>query len=300
MKTSDSPRLAHSTDWFALILAVIGLVGCVEGPIMPASTDPAGGGPGHVATPPPRAIATPTPPEAMPVATPTPGAPATPTPAPSATPTPAGADGAASDAAEPDEGYEKTGRALDLAVSGEAYFVLSTKSAPESVADLLFTRDGALTLEEEEDGALSVYRLRHQAHRFHVVGYSREGAGAPLEAEGGGLALMWDGEPQPAMGLALDADRNAEAPRKLAFDYTGRLRVEEADPRSPAGDALTAYVALARFEAPEGLTPLSGFAGVYRYAEAAGAMRLGVAVSGEGRPLGSANLILTGTLEQGD
>lgn len=289
----------------SVLLGVV--VGCTEDPAG-TTTDPtrvAGevrNDAAQFATPTPRVLITPTPEASSTMATPEPSAPPAATTAPTPTPTPVGASTAPSaspsGSASP---YKKTGVATDLAVSGPGYFVLSTKADPIAVEDLLFTKDGHLTVEKDTSGAITVFRLRHGQHLFHLVGFSRSGGtgvGAPGETStpGAVLAAEWGGV-VPAAGLALDADRNPEAGTKLTFDYTGKLRVAEVDPRGTDGAALQAYVAIAQVDDPDALVPQPGFDGVFKYQDEAGTLRLGVAVTGTGRPVGNANLVLTGTLE---
>lgn len=262
------------------------------------------------ATPPPTGV--PTPPRPTPtgsVATPPPTAqptPATPNPDASMADVQATPDGMASGATSPapGSGYQKTGTATDLAVSGPAYFVLSTKPNPTTTSDLLFTRDGRFTFVHDTAGSLSLWRLRHQADNFFVVGYTLSGgtaAGAPDEtgaADHAELATTWTGENVVALGLFLDADRNPDAPGDVSFDFTGRMKAGESAPRGSDGNSVQAYVALAQFGTPGKLVAQPGFTGVYKYAAAAGTLNLGVAVSGDGHVVGNGNLILTGTLEE--
>lgn len=298
----------------ATLLALV--LGCTEDPASVSGTSPSGTriagevktDPGQFATPTPRGAPR-LPSEDTPeMATPTPALPPVASPAPTPTPTPAhdGASPSPSASASPGaDRFEKTGQATDIAVSGPAYLVLSTKAEPTTVEDLLFTKNGHLQVEKDTTGQVAVFRLRHADHKFHVVGFARAGAkeiGAPAETTGPGAALLtseWV-SPIKALGLALDADRNPDAGSKLSFDYTGKLRLAEVDPRSGDGGGLQAYVALAQVAEPKDLVEQPGFEGVYKYRPEAGAIALGVAVTGAGRTVGNANLILTGTLEKGD
>lgn len=263
--------------------------------------------PPPVATPVPRAVATvtPTPPPIAPTsgpsASPSPAASASPTASPSATPSPAGTSGP----------FSRTGAPADLAVSGPGYFVLATKPNPVGIEDLLFTRHGHFRLKAESSGSVPVFRLRHADHAFYVVGYQVAGEPAVPPAETAGedqavLATTWGATGLAAAGLSLDADRNPQAQSQLAFDYTGKLLVAGGAPRAADGQLGTLYVAIAQFDSPDRLVPALGFPGILRYETSAlepaepptgGQVRLGVAVSGVGRPLGNANLILSGSLE---
>ena len=256
------------------------------------------------ATPTPRVIATPTPESTSKAATHEPSTPPVAPSAPGPTPTPVGASPSASPSASAGR-FTKTGKATAIAVSGPGFFVLSTKAEPTAVEDLLFTKDGHLTVEKDTSGAIAVFRVRHGDFQFHLVGFARPGGatvGAPGETstdDASVLVTNWGG-PVPGAGLQVDADRNPEAATKLGFDYTGKLRVAEADPRGADGTAVQAYVAIAQVDTPEELLPQPGFKGIFKYRPEAGTLRLGVAVTGTGRPVGNANLILTSTREQGD
>jgi hypothetical protein len=265
----------------------------------------------HPATPPPKTVATPTPgQEVQKVATPTPvPTPATPGPSPTqAAPSPSASptvDPAATGVATPaPERYKKTGVATDLSVSGPGYFVLATKPNPGGVADLLFTRNGHFTLVHDTAGALSLWRLRHASFQFYVAGYmvaGGTGAGAPDETAADGRAQLqtsWGGLDTSLQGLVIDAERNADATSLARFDFTGRLMLGEVAPRGADGGPVQVYVGLAQVADPAGLVAQPGFDGVYKYAPAAGTLQLGVATSGDGRPVGNANLVLTGQLEQ--
>jgi hypothetical protein len=252
------------------------------------------------ATPSVASFGTPAPRPSNVFATPPPASIVTPAPAGSAVPD-AGASGASK---QPPDRYKKTGVPTDLAISGEGYFVLSTKSDPSTAADLLFTRDGHFAFVADKAGSLSLWRLRHATDDFFVVGYwvaGGTGAGAPAETMGADHAELWTvwaGQPNVALGLFVDAERNPQAPGKLGFDFTGRLKVADSAPRGPDGGPTQAFLALAQVADPTKLVPTPGFKGVFKYAPAAGALSLGVAVSGVGRVVGNANLILTSTLEQ--
>jgi hypothetical protein len=298
--------------YLPLLGCLLALAAC-EDPGLSAGVagDPAGlAQQAHPATPPPREVTTPRPLASQQVATPTPTpGRASPAPSPSAaapSPSPsAGLEAAASAAATPaPERYKKTGVATDLAVSGPGYFVLATKPNPGSVADLLFTRDGHFSLTHDSAGALSLWRLRHATHAFYVAGYmiaGGTGAGAPDEtaaADHAELATSWGGNPVVLEGLVIDAERNVDAPTQARFDFTGRLLLGELAPRGSDGGPVQLYVGLAQVANAGGLVAQPGFTGVYKYAPAAGQLQLGVATSGDGRPVGNANLVLTGTLEQ--
>ena len=282
------------------------------------------------ATPAPQTVATPVPPSLPPVATPVaqPVAQVTPTPAPisptaspsgSPTPSPGGSptaspSGSPTPAPSPSGPFTKTQVATDLAVSGPGYFVLSTKPYPTGIEDLLFTRHGKFRFKADTIGAVAVQRLRHADHAFHVVGWQTAGeqASPPLETmaeDYAVLATTWGGANVGAIGLYLDADRNPTGLTQAAFDFTGKLSVAGAAPRVADGGPGAAYVAIAQFDSADRLVPAVGFPGIFRYETSAiepdpdeqppepGMVRLGVAVSGPGRTVGNANLIVVGSLE---
>ncbi len=279
---------------------------------------------GRPATPGPLAVATPTRESPPPVATPVPRvvAPVTPTPAPiapsndpGASPSPQASPGPSPSASPSATGttgpFSKTGAPADLAVSGPGYFVLATKPYPLGIEDLLFTRHGHFRLKAETIGSLPVFRLRHADQAFYVVGYQLAGEPVTPPAETAGedvavLATTWGTASTALSGLYLDADRNPQAQTQLGFDFTGKLLLAGTAPRAADGAPGSVYVAIAQFDSPDRLVPASGFPGILRYETAAsapddappgGQVRLGVAVSGVGRPVGNANLILTGSLE---
>jgi hypothetical protein len=201
-------------------------------------------------------------------------------------------------------GYTKTGVATDLAVSGPAYFVLATKAEPTAVEDLLFTRNGhfALKLETPNPGGPSLQWLKHSDGAFYVLGFSHpETTTYPEETSGINesiLTVPWGTATAKATGLGVDAQRNPDAGSKMAFTATGLMQINGQAPFDADGATrLTKYVALAQFEHPESLSAVSGFDGVYRFNPNAGRIFLGVAVSGTGRPVGAANLIIPATLE---
>jgi hypothetical protein len=299
-----------------LVTSLLGLVlGCTEDPAGVSGSPGTGtriagevqSDPAQFATPTPKAPPTSPFEEDTAMATPTPAPLPFASPAPTPTPTPAtntSASPSASPAPDADR-YTKTSVATDIAVSGPGYMVLSTKADPTTVEDLLFTKNGHFEVEKDTTGQVAVFRLRHGDHKFHVVGFTKSGTkdvGAPGETSGTGAALLtseWGGTVKAA-GLALDADRNPDTVSKLSFDYTGKLRLAEVDPRAGDGGGLQAFVGLATFEKPAELVDQPGFEGDYQYRQEAGAIALGVAVTGAGRTVGNANLILTGTLEKGD
>ncbi|MFN3432501.1 MAG: hypothetical protein ACK46X_21455 [Candidatus Sericytochromatia bacterium] len=195
-----------------------------------------------------------------------------------------------------------------MAISGPGYFVLATKPEPTALEDLFFTRDGHFKVVKDTSTANGVpmARLRHADHdTFYVVGYAHAGAGtgAPDETSGiseAVLATTWYGAATRAAALSLDADRNPDATTKLSFDATGALRVAGLAPRGADGNPMQAYVGLAQFERPDDLVTVPGFSGFLRYSPNAGRLFLGVAFTGTARPVGTANLIRTGTLEGGN
>jgi hypothetical protein len=262
------------------------------------------------ATPAPRVLASPERVSAPLVATPEPTTVAT----PATTPTPVRPDGAAtaslppeappSPAASPEAagGFRETGRALDLAPSGPAYFVLASRELPTDPAELLFTRLGPVEL--TRDAAVARQVLRPKLFGLHLLGFTRRAAdpgAAPDEAEGlSGLPVetRWAGSPAPLAGLVLDADRNLAALTASRVALTGTWLVGDGAPRDVDGGTLEVLLALASFEVPAGLEAVPGLPGVHRWASAAGRARLGVALSGPGRVLGNRTLVVSGRLAE--
>jgi hypothetical protein len=281
-----------------------------QAPNTPAQNQPATPPPQVIASPrviDPTQVATPVPPSPRPTASVAmPDASASPGASPSASASVSPSPGAS---ASPDaDAFEMTGVATDLAISGPGYFVLATKPEPTVLEDLFFTRDGHFKVVKETvpTGSVPLARLKHADHgTFYVVGYAHAGAGtgAPDETSGlseAVLATTWYGAPARAAALGLDADRNPDATTKLSFDATGALRVADAAPRGADGNPMQAYVGLAQFTRPQDLTAVPNMPGFWRYNANAGSLYLGVAFTGTSRPVGTANLILTGTLEGGN
>ncbi|MEB3221143.1 MAG: hypothetical protein VKS61_03600 [Candidatus Sericytochromatia bacterium] len=264
------------------------------------------------ATPAPRVLASPERVSAPPVATPEPTTVAT----PATTPTPVRPDGEATASLPPEAspspaasaspgaagGFLETGRALDLAPSGPAYFVLASRERPTDPAELLFTRLGPVELARDAAGARQV--LRPKLFGLHLLGFTRRAAdpaAAPDEAEGlSGLPVetRWAGSPAPLAGLVLDADRNLAALTASRVALTGTWLVGDGAPRDVDGGTLEVLLALASFEVPAGLEAVPGLPGVHRWASAAGRARLGVALSGPGRVLGNRALVVSGRLAE--
>lgn len=291
---------------------------------MPALTSPlAGSQPGPSATPatpPPRAVATPFREVLPPVATPglaTPPARVTPTPSPispdgrQSEPTPeatASRDTLASPSPQPSASgtlgpYRTTQQPMDLALSGPAFFVLATKPEPTAKEDLLLSRHGHFRMQQEMGARGMVWRLRHGDLGLYVVGFSGPQGPDPQEPEErtqlGDVPLWtrWRDTPASMTALTLDAERNPQANSQLRSDHTGLLQLQLDPPRAEDRSPLRVRLALIEVERPEALLPASGTTLMFRYAPAAGPARLGVAVSGAGRVLGSRNLVLTGRLE---
>ena len=72
------------------------------------------------------------------------------------------------------------------------------------------------------------------------------------------------------------------------------------NPRGADGNPMQAYLAIAQFQHPSGLVAVTGADGLLRFNATVAQVHLGVAVTGLSRPVGTANLILTGTLEGGN
>ncbi|MNS23991.1 flagellar hook protein FlgE [compost metagenome] len=306
-------------------MCLAAMSGCTDDPLGTGttSTQVAGQAPNspaqnHPATPPPQVIASPRVIDPTQVATPVPPSPkVTASPAmPGASASP-GASPSASASVSPSPGasaspnadtFEKTGVATDLAISGPGYFVLSTLTEPMVLENLHFTRNGHFKVEKDpaSAGGVPMARLKHADYdSFYVIGYSHGGTGtsAPVEQAGLSEAVLtttWDNQPVKTAALILDADRNPEATTKLSFDATGALRIAGSAPRGVDGTLMQAYVAIAQFQVPDNLVPVAGADGLLRYNATVAQMHLGVALTGTSRPVGNANLILTGTLEGGN
>lgn len=300
----------------ALAALTLVVAACTEeGPLGGTPTQVAGSAPGTLAqnqpaTPPPQAIASPKPNAPNQVATPTPlhlASPPPPSPSPvplpgasttastapgvSPSPTASGSpDPAASPTPTPSPSpFITTGVATDLAVSGPAYFVLSKKKNPTALEDLIFTRHGHFKVVTE--GAHHYLKHADYPDTFYVQGYTKFSSleDAPDEINGISEAVLtttWSGSPTSLSAVAIDLSSDSS---KVKFNGQGELTINGVNP----GGRHT-YVGLAQFQQPENLIARPEYARFYRYT--AGPLFLGVAFTGTSRPVGTANDILTQTL----
>lgn len=200
----------------------------------------------------------------------------------------------------------------ELAISGDAFFVVSRVPVPRTIEDLSFTRDGSFRFEffpGPTDGS-GVNRLVDKDGRF-VMGYTSavdtsRSFGTPVEeSQGRSLSAFATKVPDGASGLTvnlqniqLDHVRNPNAANNVSFDPAGILRVGGLPPKDLAGNDATMQVGLAKFANNQGLLRSSGGA-YFDYHEVAGQIMVGGAANhGEGKVVGSSNVITAGALEQ--
>lgn len=205
-----------------------------------------------------------------------------------------------------------TNNPTDLAISGDAFFIVSRVPVPRTMEDLSFTRDGSFHFEffPGPTEGTGVNRLVDKDGRF-VMGYSspvdaNRPAGTPIEeAQGRSLAAFSTKVPDGASGLSvqlqnvqLDHVRNPDAANNVGFDPQGFLMVGGTTPKDVAGNDANMQVGLAKFANNQGLTRMGGGA-YFEYNEVAGQIMVGSAANaGAGRVVGSSNVITAGALEQ--
>lgn len=207
-----------------------------------------------------------------------------------------------------------TGGQTDLAISGDAFFVLSKVPNPSSVDDLVFTRDGSFQFDflNGPVAGTGTYRLVNKDGLF-VMGYQTPFTDPalrgvqPQERNGSDLAAFNSvasngaGGTTPAQltAISLDLVRNPDAANNnVTFDARGRLSVAGGDPVDLANNTANVHVGLAKFANPQGLNRQSGGA-YFGYSNVAGQIFSGTAAdAGPGRVVGSTNVLSPKSVEQ--
>lgn len=210
----------------------------------------------------------------------------------------------------------QTGKNTDLAISGDAMFVLSRVPVPRSTEDLIFSRDGGFHFEEFPGpvAGTGTYRLVNKDGYF-VMGYNSPanpavGRGTDSQiAESSGTdinafnAQVTNGAGQPPLALQmqniqLDLVRNPDvAGGNVGFDQKGRLRVGTGDPKDLANNDAQMQITLAKFANEQGLVREGGGA-YFNYDVVAGQIFVGTAGNKQGGPIGSHNVIAPQSIEQ--
>lgn len=289
-----------------LVVATLSLSACLDDPAVRAKLGvDENGSPLPSPTPSGAVVASP-----AAVVSPSPVPSASISPAPSTSPSPSPQPGVTGH-------YVETFDPLDLAIAGPGYFVVATRPDPQGMADLRFTRLGRFDLQFTPTGSPApgnapavnngTWTLK-TGEGLTVLGFSYQGPDgtpAPPEARsdyyqgaftlgGGGSALVTAGP------LIVDASANLNfAP---GFNFKGQLLSQNKPPVDADGNPRQLFVAVAQFDHPEKLEPQQGFPG-FKWNTDVGNIYVGIAgiVSPRAsvpRPVGDANLIRTGTLEQ--
>ncbi|MEB3285168.1 MAG: flagellar basal body rod C-terminal domain-containing protein [Candidatus Sericytochromatia bacterium] len=207
----------------------------------------------------------------------------------------------------------QTANPLNLAIDGDAFFVLSRRPVPTTIEDLVFTRDGDFNMEfiRGDLPGTGTWRLVNKEGMF-VMGYNtpvdpnvRPLGVPPEENQGTDLSafttVATNGANAPLnvglQGLQLDLVRNPDAAGNLSFDSRGLLMLNGGAPRDLANNEANVHVALAKFANTQGLIRDAGGA-YFRYHDVAGQIFSGTAGNDtQGRVVGGSNQLRAGALE---
>jgi flagellar hook protein FlgE len=219
-----------------------------------------------------------------------------------------------------------TSNAGNMAISGDAFFVVSRVPVPRTMEDLQFTRNGDFHWDflpgdiKDDQGnvvkGVGTFRLVNQDGLF-VQGYSSpviDGVrpfGHPPEESLGtdindlSLKTIPDapGQQPRVVGLQniqLDLARNPDATNHIAFDAQGLVHVNGIEPRDLANNKSNMFVSLVKFANRDGLDRKGG-GSYFNYDNVAGEMFAGVAGTGNVPPgnkvVGSTNVIVPQSTE---
>lgn len=197
----------------------------------------------------------------------------------------------------------------DLAIEGDAFFVLSRVVRPETVDDLAFTRNGLFKWEftpgpVSGQGVLTL----QSSDGWYVMGYetavdgvNRPFGTAPEESISTLTTVVANGLNPPETvhpgAIQVDMVQNPDAANNLTFDPQGMLRVAGDAPRDDQGRLSNMHVMLASFPFAQYLKEIRY--GLYSYSSTAGRMRLGTAANeAPSREIGKHNLLIPGALER--
>jgi flagellar hook-basal body protein len=209
-----------------------------------------------------------------------------------------------------------TGNQTDVAISGDAMFVLSRVPVPRTMDDIVFTRDGSFTFEEfpgPVDGT-GTYRLVNK-DGFFVMGWNtavdptnnarpfgtppEESTGTGLEAFGTVVGNGAGAPPLPVQmqNIQLDMVRNPDAANNVTFDERGMLLLNGDAPRDLANNPANMHLTLTKFANNQGLVRQGGGA-YFQYDIVAGQMFTGTAAnSNNGTVVGRSNQIVARSIE---
>lgn len=205
-----------------------------------------------------------------------------------------------------------TSNPTNMAIDGDAFFVLSRVPVPRSIEDLVFTRNGDFHMEfiKGDVKDTGTNRLVNSEGLF-VQGYNypvsadRPFELPPAEAQGDGQSAFntqvpaLNGQPPLSVGiqnLQLDHVRNPDAANNVSFKTTGLMLVKGAEPRDLANNDANMYVALAKFSNSQGLIREGGGA-YFKYDVVAGRIMTGTAGNEQNGPIGNSNVIRSSALE---
>jgi hypothetical protein len=202
-----------------------------------------------------------------------------------------------------------TDRGTDVAIQGDAMFVLSKTRTPSGVADLVFSRDGEFRL-AERPGAVAgtgTYELVNRDGLFVMAYQSTVEAssnarpfGTPPEESINDLNTRLvgpgSGYVRPA-AVVLDMVTNPTAATLTEFDERGMMLLKGDAPRDSANTPLNIHLTLAAFSFAQYLKPLEG--DTYGYQPIAGRIFFGTAAnSNTGTDVGRTNQIAGRSLER--
>jgi flagellar hook protein FlgE len=225
---------------------------------------------------------------------------------------------------------QETGNPTNLAINGDAFFIVSRVPVPRSNDDVFFTRNGDFHFEflpgdlRDAEGkpvaGVGTYRLVNSDGMFvqgftsPVVNVQRPFGTPPEETSGvdvTGLSALTVGDApgqQPRrvnlQNIQLDLARNPDAANNITFTPQGLLMVNGAEPIDLANNQANMHVALAKFNNQQGLDRTGGGA-YFQYDTVAGEITVGVAGTGNGngqdgqraRLIGDKNVLTAGALE---
>lgn len=214
----------------------------------------------------------------------------------------------------------------NLAINGDAFFVLSKVPVPRTMDDVVFSRNGDFHWEflpgslKGDDGkplpGVGTFRLVNSDGYF-VQGYNspiidgiRPPGLHPEESKGTDLANLStitvpDAPGQSPkqvklQGLQLDLARNPDATNNIQFNSAGQIQVAGDDPRDLANNKANMFVSLVKFANQDGLKREGG-GPYFQYDVVAGEMFAGTAgdgtTTGTDRVVGATNTLTPGAIE---
>lgn len=221
---------------------------------------------------------------------------------------------------------QQTGESTNLAIDGDAFFIVSRVPVPRTMDDIQFTRDGNFHFEflpgtlRDASGKLidgvGTFRMVNKDGMF-VQGYNypaiegvRPYGVPPEESQGTDLESLSTIVVPDAVGqnprrvtlqnIQLDLARNPGAANNISFDAQGLVHVGGDAPIDLANNPANMYVGLTKFANQQGLERKGGGA-YFSYDNVAGEMFTGVAGTGNtvnpNRVVGATNTLTPGALE---